>query len=376
MLETNISAFPTPSLKWFKDGLPIYDSPNIDIFSEPGGNIGLRIKEAQLDDAGIYSVVASNELGDAKTSVPVTVVKKEEKPLIIKELQNTQAVEGLGAKFDVKVLGFPTPALKWLKDDKEVDVSQTPFVYIANPDGSASLILNEVKPEDAGKYQVVATNKLGTTASVAALDVVPPAKEGIDEEAPVWVTPLQDVVAEEGGQLVIAGKFRGNPVPEIYWKKDGEPIKPDGKKISVLCDNSNVQLVVNPAGMNDGGEYSCFLANPLGETESAAIADVRKSTQGPSFGQRFNEVQVAPGEDAKLLAKVTGTPTPDVSWFKDDQPITDNSKFEVKRLGDNCKLVIKDAQPSDAGIYSCIAENPDGKANSDFKVQVVDKDKP
>lgn len=376
VLETVISAFPTPAIKWFKDGLPLYDSPNLDIYTEPGGKIGLRIKEAQLEDAGIYSIVATNDLGEAKTAVPVTVVKKEEKPLVIKELQNAQAVEGLGAKFDVKVLGFPKPTLKWLKDDKEVDVKQTPFVYTENPDGSASLIITEVKPGDSGKYQVVATNPLGTTASVAALDVVPPVNDKSDEEAPTWVTPLQDAVAEEGGQLAITGKFRANPIPEIYWKKDGEPIKPDGKKISILCDNSNVQLVINPTDMNDGGEYSCFLANPLGETESKCIADVRKSTQGPSFGQRFNEVQVAPGEDAKLLAKVTGTPTPDVTWFKDDQPISDNSKFEVKRLGDNCKLTIKDAQPSDAGIYSCIAENPDGKANSDFKVQVVDKDKP
>lgn len=110
----------------------------------------IRINDAQLDNAGIYSIVATNELGEAALSTLVTVEKKREKPLIIRELQNVQAVEGLGAKLDVKVLGHPKPELQWLKDDKPIDSKSSPFKLVDLEDGTSTLSLDNVSPN--GKF--------------------------------------------------------------------------------------------------------------------------------------------------------------------------------------------------------------------------------
>lgn len=72
------------------------------------------------------------------------------------------------------------------------------------------------------------------------------------------------------------------------------------------------------------------------------------------------------------MARVTGVPTPEVAWFKDKEPIS-GDRFTPEYKGNACALTIKNCQPSDNGIYSCIAKNREGEANSDFKLTVQPK---
>jgi hypothetical protein len=39
------------------------------------------------------------------------------------------------------------------------------------PDGTTALVLEKAKPEDAGDYEVIATNEKGSVSSKARLDV-------------------------------------------------------------------------------------------------------------------------------------------------------------------------------------------------------------
>lgn len=90
------------------------------------------------------------------------------------------------------------------------------------------------------------------------------------------------------------------------------------------------------------------------------------------FDFRFSIVEVEPGSDTKLLARVSGIPEPQVAWFKDHQPIT-NNRFSPEHKGNSCALSIKSSQPEDAGLYSCVAKNREGEATSDFKLVVAPK---
>lgn len=73
-----------------------------------------------------------------------------------------------------------------------------------------------------------------------------------------------------------------------------------------------------------------------------------------------------------MLARVSGIPAPEIKWLKDKEPIS-NNRFTAERKGDSCALLIKNSQPEDAGIYSCVAKNREGEAHSDFKLTVAPK---
>lgn len=78
-----------------------------------------------------------------------------------------------------------------------------------------------------------------------------------------------------------------------------------------------------------------------------------------------------PEKDAKFPARVTGVPTPEVTWYKDGEPINASSKYYIKRDGDVCSLTVANCQSSDAGLYRAIATNREGQDTCTATLQVV-----
>lgn len=119
-LEAQVVAFPNPEVQWFKDGIPLRHAKEIYFMNEPNGLIGLRIDNVRPEDAGTYSLVLSNALGETTGSAKVEVEEKEKRPEFVASLQPLTVVEGFPAKMEVKVLGKPAPQLQWFRDGEEV----------------------------------------------------------------------------------------------------------------------------------------------------------------------------------------------------------------------------------------------------------------
>ncbi|PSN48207.1 hypothetical protein C0J52_03611 [Blattella germanica] len=348
-LEAQIMAFPAPEIKWFKDGHP------------PGGIIGLHLDTVRPEDAGNYTVTIANRLGDIKGSAKVSVEAREKKPTFQASLQPLSVVEGFPAKLEVKVVGHPPPTLK-THNGKEIVPDGKSVKIVTLPDGTTTLVLEKARPEDAGDYEVTATNDKGSVSSKARLDVTGKGKGDAPEEKPVFVHGLRDTTTEEGDILILGAPFLGNPIPDVTWTKDGEP----------------VGLEIKPAKLSDAGNYTCRLKNILGEDESTAKAAVRKVFQAPNFTQRFTDLQQLPTFDAKFPARITGVPHPDISWYFNDKLINlgpggEGEKYRLKRDGDAVCLYVKECKPEDTGRYKCKAINCDGEASCEANLDVVDK---
>lgn len=241
------------------------------------------------------------------------------------------------------------------------------------PDGTHALVIDKVKPEDAGEYEVIASNNQGSVACKGNLDVAGKGQSGLPEERPAFLSPMRDVSVEEGQPLVLSAPFVGNPIPDVNWTKDGEPIKPSDNAMAT-CDGKKVGLQINPASLKDAGVYGCRLVSPLGEDNTSAKATVRKVFQEPTFTQKFTDLQQLPTFDAKFPARVDGIPRPDVTWYFNDKPIlNDTDKYKIKRDGDACCLYVRDCTPADAGRYKCRAFNKQGEAECAANLEVVDK---
>lgn len=244
---------------------------------------------------------------------------------------------------------------------------------ISHPDGTHALIIDKATPEDAGEYQVVAGNTEGTASCKAKLDVVGKLREDIPQEKPTFLTLLRDISVEEGQPLSFSASFNGNPIPDITWTKDGQPLEPS-QRLMMTCDGKKVTLEINPSDAKDQGAYACCLTNPLGQDTSNANANIRKVFQAPSFTQNFTDLQQLPNFDAKFPAKISGIPKPDVTWYFNDQPILkDNDKYKIKRDCDACCLYIKDCTYDDSGVYKCKAVNRAGEAECSANLAIVDK---
>lgn len=220
---------------------------------------------------------------------------------------------------------------------------------------------------------MVAENSQGSIASKGSLTVVPKGKTDAPEQKPSFLSPMRDVSVEEGEPLVLSVPFAGNPMPEVTWTKDGEPLAPSDRVV-LTCDGKKLGLEINPSEIKDAGTYGCRLTNPLGEDKTSSHAIVRKVYQKPHFTQRFTDLQQVPDFDAKFMARVSGVPRPDIAWYFNDKPILrDTDKYKIKRDGDACCLYVRNCTTGDSGRYKCRAVNKDGEDECEAKLLVVDE---
>ncbi|XP_033360525.1 obscurin isoform X6 [Bombus vosnesenskii] len=371
-LEAQVVAFPNPQVQWFKDGIPLRQSKEIYFMNEPNGIIGLRIDYVRPEDAGVYSMTVSNSLGEITGSAKVEIEEKEKRPEFITTLQPLNVVQGFPAKMIVKLLGKPTPQLQWLKNGDELIPDGKHIKAVDLPDGTQALIIDKVTPEDAGEYTVIASNTEGTSSCTGTISVLGKLLSDQPEEKPGFVNPMRDVYVEEGQPLNLSVSFTGNPVPEVSWSKDGAPLQPSDR-LTVTCDGKKTELEMNPCESGDAGVYECRISNPLGEDSTKSTANIRKIFQPPNFLQKFKDLQQLPSFDAKFLARITGVPRPDITWYFNDRPIlNDDDKYKIKRDGDVCCLYVKDCTYDDAGTYKCKAVNKGGEAECVANLTVVD----
>ncbi|XP_071868851.1 obscurin isoform X6 [Bombus fervidus] len=371
-LEAQVVAFPNPQVQWFKDGIPLRQSKEIYFMNEPNGIIGLRIDYVRPEDAGVYSMTVSNSLGEITGSAKVEIEEKEKRPEFITTLQPLNVVQGFPAKMIVKLLGKPTPQLQWLKNGEELIPDGKHIKAVDLPDGTQALIIDKVTPEDAGEYTVIASNTEGTSSCTGTISVLGKLLSDQPEEKPGFVNPMRDVYVEEGQPLNLSVSFTGNPVPEVSWSKDGAPLQPSDR-LTVTCDGKKTELEMNPCESGDAGVYECRISNPLGEDSTKSTANIRKIFQPPNFLQKFKDLQQLPSFDAKFLARITGVPRPDITWYFNDRPIlNDDDKYKIKRDGDVCCLYVKDCTYDDAGTYKCKAVNKGGEAECVANLAVVD----
>jgi len=84
-----------------------------------------------------------------------------------------------------------------------------------------------------------------------------------------------------------------------------------------------------------------------------------------------HNVSVVENNRVTMPCPASGTPAPRISWFKDGYPLSEN-EIGVRILPGG-SLQLDHAQSSDAGQYTCRAENVAGNTSKDFDLQVFRK---
>ena len=93
-------------------------------------------------------------------------------PDVVENPKNQSVSIGSNVTFNCTAMGLPTPAISWMKNNDSYAVTSNvrAMVVPENKNDHSQLIITEVKMEDNGKYQCVASNSAGErTSSVAFL---------------------------------------------------------------------------------------------------------------------------------------------------------------------------------------------------------------
>ncbi|CAG0879560.1 unnamed protein product [Cyprideis torosa] len=295
----------------FKDGKPIHGG----FLNDPDGTTTFHISWPKVEDVGTYSIVATNDSGEAESVGTLKLEGAAGPPKILAPMKNARAVEGYPVKLETTVSGHPLPEIVWMKGDDIIEPDGVRVRAVVEPNGTVALIIDEAQLKDTGDYTLIAKNPQGEDKRRVKLVVLDKFKDGEAEAEPYFKTPLKDVTIPEGSELRLIADIIGNPLPDVVWKRNGEPIEKggdvkvafDGKKVSVrevqlqsevwqiyrecFLTTTQVGLIAPCVRRADAGEFECCLKNPLGEAKSSCQVSIEKTYEAPTWTQKFSDQQ-------------------------------------------------------------------------------------
>ncbi|XP_045436183.1 receptor-type tyrosine-protein phosphatase delta isoform X19 [Pipistrellus kuhlii] len=186
-------------------------------------------------------------------------------------------------------------------------------------------------------------------------------------------TPV-DQTGVSGGVASFICQASGDPRPKIVWNKKGKKVSNQRFEVIEFDDGSGSVLRIQPLRTpRDEAIYECVASNNVGEISVSTKLTVLREDQIPrgfptiDMGPQLKVVERT--RTATMLCAASGTPDPEITWFKDFLPVdTSNNNGRIKQLRSESiggtpirgALQIEQSEESDQGKYECVATNSAG----------------
>ncbi|KAA0190976.1 Titin [Fasciolopsis buskii] len=221
--------------------------------------------------------------------------------------------------------------------------------------------------------------------------------------APQILSPLEGITEVPEGEPVHL-ELRVSPPGDlqVQWFRDGHPLSA-GSRFNSSAERGIVSLDVIYTLPEDGGMYSCVIANPFGMVKSDPVmvnvlaevdashdqldaqwADRYEATSAPTreyerdqrsqpksppqFAQQpvISSTDVLEGEPIRIEAQLvpTSDATLHVEWLHDGRPVGTGSRFNAILDRGLVVLEIGYCLAEDSGHYVCVASNALGREES------------
>lgn len=288
------------------------------------------------------------------------------------------------------VRGSPRPDIAWFKDGIRVANNiENERIKTRKIGATCTLTIKQVSEMDAGRYTCEAANSKGRVSTFARLQVVTDAKLyeadnklkelvrsnniSLSSDAlPIFTMRLRDRRVQVTYPVRLTCQVVGYPQPEVSWYKDDQLLE-SNKQNNISQDNQFYTLELASTSLNDSGIYTCTAKNDLGSVSCHCSLVVDKGIRGyisPEFYMPLDPLYIVQeGQEIRLSAKVEAYPAVGVSWHRNGVKLRPSRRlFATLDSTGLVELVISEASIRDAGIYTCIASNAVGKAESMCRV--------
>lgn len=149
------SGTPHPTIVWSRqDGQPLSSR-----FSEDYPGV-ITLREASIEDAGIYECRASNIAGETSLSATLEI-HQQPSISIVPDRERFDLTEGDELRFTCLATGIPTPSIQIKFPDTARGITPARSSEIRRDQSEATLAHFNVQQSHAGNFECIATNDAG-----------------------------------------------------------------------------------------------------------------------------------------------------------------------------------------------------------------------
>ncbi|XP_039249991.1 palladin-like isoform X4 [Styela clava] len=409
VLECRLKANPPAQVTWMREGDLIEDSPDFRILHR--GEIStLVIGSAYPEDSGEFECVATNSAGSSSTACKLQVTGggyysvSTKAPSASKVVTERQLRAPAAAAQSQDALMDSNHNFKQEKDTLVQDLSQKLSSTDISRKGDdqeyrvsnfEQRLINEIE------YRLERTPPVNEDPQDAVFESVPPH----EQRAPAYKNIIGSYKILVGAPMKFMCKVAGNPMPKVYWFKDGKQISKRSQHYLQSKDEDGVfSLYIPRTCVEDDGNYTALALNPRGRVsctgrlailssrtpsasqplperspmriqEKGTLADDEESPVEkyfkPVFVQKSGNIEVDEGKLARLDIKVTGLPQPDLTWLINGNPVIQDPHHKILVRENNVhSLLIQPVSTMDEGQYSVVATNKAGRATVHIQLRV------
>ncbi|XP_031224579.1 myomesin-1 isoform X2 [Mastomys coucha] len=273
----------------------------------------------------------------------------------------------------------------WYKDEREISVDEKHDFK----DGICTLLITEFSKKDAGFYEVILKDDRGKDKSRLKL---------VDEAFQDLMTEVCRKIALSATDLKIQSTAEGIRLYsfvcyylddlKVNWSHNGAGIKYTDRVKSGVT-GEQIWLQINEPTPNDKGKYIMELfdgksghqktVDLSGQAFDEAFAEFQRLKQAAIaeknrarvLGGLPDVVTIQEGKALNLTCNVWGDPTPEVSWLKNEKPLSSDDHCSLKfEAGKTAFFTISGVSTADSGKYGLVVKNKYGSETSDFTVSV------
>lgn len=336
------------------------------IVERKGGIYQLCIKNCKEDDTGKYGLSASNKIGEVKDEAKLSVITA---PIFVKKFDQVDGVEKCDVKINFLLKGYPKPNVTLSKNNNQLDIiNNTKYElleHLENDIYSFTIIIKSANKNDAGQYQIIASNEAGRVTCLGKVSVHPLV-------APKFLTPLEnEKILPENKTFEIKVKVSGIPIPKISWFKDDKLVLDEDFETFSDDNSGEYSLKSKRISKDFSGVYSIKASNPGGEIEHKMNISINGTI--PFFISKPEKLTCLEGTDAVLGCSFSGEPLPNATWSIKNKEITNDGKYIINydQFSNSSILIIKNCSKNDEGTYNVTIKNIHGEESTPVTLMIT-----
>ncbi|XP_004394807.1 PREDICTED: myomesin-3 [Odobenus rosmarus divergens] len=379
----------------------IFSSPDRKInFVREKGLVEVIIQNLSEDDKGSYT--AQLQDGKAKNQITLALVDDDFDKLLRKaEAKRRDWKRKQGPYFEEPLQWKVTEDCQVLLTCKATNTKkETHFQWFfqkrETPDGQydpetgvGTLCIEELSKEDKGIYRATVSDNRGEDDTI--LDLTGEALDAIFTElgriGALSATPLKIQGTEEGIRIFSKVKYFDVQYMKTTWFHKEKRLE-SGDRIRAGTTLDEIWLHILDPKDSDKGKYTLEVAAGKETRQLSTDLSGQAFDDALAEHQRLKALAIIEKNRAKvvrglpdvatimedktlcLTCVISGDPSPEISWLKNDQPVTFLDRYRMEVRGSEVTITIERVNSEDSGRYGVFVKNKYGSETGQVTISV------